>query len=312
MTDHLHPLVAGWFAERYGEPTEPQVHGWPLVRAGRDVLISAPTGSGKTLAAFTIALDGLIRRAAEGTLGDRPVVVYVSPLKALTNDVRKNLEVPLAELRERARTSGFELAPIRTATRTGDTPAAERAKMLRTPPHVLVTTPESLNILLTAERSRARRGARMAAITSGGAIPETANYNVVAEPDGTVVGNVDEDFAIESMSGDIFLLGTTSWLIRRVEAGVVRVENANGAPPSIPFWNGEGLGRTVELSAEVAALRRAIDERTDDAAIAWLLAECALDRAGAEQAVAYVRAGKNALGTLPTDTTLVAERFFDE
>ena len=159
---------------------------------------------------------------------------------------------------------------------------------------------------------RARRGARMAAITSGGAIPETANYNVVAEPDGTVVGNVDEDFAIESMSGDIFLLGTTSWLIRRVEAGVVRVENANGAPPSIPFWNGEGLGRTVELSAEVASLRRAIDERTDDAAIAWLLAECALDRAGAEQAVAYVRAGKNALGTLPTDTTLVAERFFDE
>ena len=155
VIDHLHPLVAGWFAERYGEPTEPQIHGWPLVRAGRDVLISAPTGSGKTLAAFTIALDGLVRRAAEGTLGDRPIVVYVSPLKALTNDVRKNLEVPLAELRERARTSGYELAPIRTATRTGDTPASERAKMLRTPPHVLVTTPESLYILLTAERSRA-------------------------------------------------------------------------------------------------------------------------------------------------------------
>ncbi len=635
MIDDLHPLVARWFLDRYGAPTEPQVYGWPLVRAGRDVLISAPTGSGKTLAAFTIALDGLVRRATSGELSDRPIVVYVSPLKALTNDVRKNLETPLAELRERAAAQGLSLAPIRTATRTGDTPAADRAKMLRTPPHVLVTTPESLFILLTAERSRAlltqvetvivdeihamagdkrgahlaltlarldalvvaetgrkpqriglsatvrpletvarflgdateivdvgsrramtlavevprndelgpvasremwddvydrvaelvtshsttlifvgtrrmservafalgkrlgegtvlphhgslareirlqtenalkdgklravvataslelgidvgsvdlvvqlgspraiatglqrigrsghwigakpegrifattrdellecaalarairggaidalrvpkapldilaqqivaaaaaddwtvdalyatvrtaypyrelprkdfddvvamladgvatsrgrsgaflhfdrvngivraRRGARMAAITSGGAIPETANYNVVAEPDGTVVGTVDEDFAVESMAGDIFLLGTTSWLIRRVESGVVRVENANGAPPSIPFWNGEGLGRTVELSAEVSALRRAIDERTDDAAIAWLLDECALDRVGAEQAVAYVRACKAALGTVPTDTTLIAERFFDE
>ncbi len=635
MIDDLHPLVAEWFADRYGAPTEPQVYGWPLVRAGRDLLISAPTGSGKTLAAFTIALDGLVRRAASGELPDRPIVVYVSPLKALTNDVRKNLETPLAELRERAAAQNLALGPIRTATRTGDTPAAERAKMLRTPPHVLVTTPESLFILLTAERSRAlltqveavivdeihamagdkrgahlaltlsrldalviaetgrkpqriglsatvrpletiahflgdateivdvgsrrpmtlavevprndelgpiasremwddvydrvaelvtshrttlifvgtrrmservafalgkrlgegtvlphhgslareirlqtenalkdgklravvataslelgidvgsvdlvvqlgspraiatalqrigrsghwigakpegrifattrdellecaalarairggaidalrvprapldilaqqivaaaasddwnvdalyaatrtaypyrelprkdfddvvamladgvatsrgrsgaflhfdrvngivraRRGARMAAITSGGAIPETANYNVVAEPEGTVVGTVDEDFAVESMAGDIFLLGTTSWLIRRVESGVVRVENANGAPPSIPFWNGEGLGRTVELSAEVSALRRAIDERSDDDAIAWLLAECALDRAGAEQAVAYVRACKAALGTVPTDTTLIAERFFDE
>jgi ATP-dependent Lhr-like helicase len=635
VIDDLHPLVAQWFSAPYGVPTEPQRYGWPLVRAGRDVLISAPTGSGKTLAAFTIALDGLVRRAAAGTLADRPIVVYVSPLKALTNDVRKNLELPLAELRERAAESGLELATIRTATRTGDTPVAERAKMLRTPPHVLVTTPESLFILLTAERSRellkhvetvivdeihavvgdkrgahlaltlarldalvtletgrkpqriglsatvrpldtvaqflskdaqivdvgsrramalavevprndelgpvashelwdeiydrvaeliaahettlvfvgtrrmservafalgkrlgegtvlphhgslarelrlatenalkdgklgavvataslelgidigsvdlvvqlgsprsiatalqrigrsghwvgakpegrifattrdellecaalaravrggaidalriprapldilaqqivaataadewdaddlyamvrraypyqdlakkefddvltmladgvatsrgrsgayvhfdrvngrlrGRRGARMAAIMSGGAIPETANYNVVAEPEGTVVGTVDEDFAVESMAGDIFLLGTTSWLIRRVESGVVRVENANGAPPSIPFWNGEGLGRTVELSAEVSVLRRAIDERTNDAAIAWLEAECALDRAGAEQAVAYVRAGKAALGAVPTDRTIIAERFFDE
>ncbi len=104
-------------------------------------------------------------------------------------------------------------------------------------------------------RLRARRGARMAAITSGGAIPETANYNVVVEPDGQVVGTVDEDFAVESMAGDIFLLGSTSWQIRRVESGVVRVENANGAPPSIPFWNGESPGRTIELSREVCALR---------------------------------------------------------
>jgi len=631
----LCPLTREWFSARYGEPTEPQVAGWPLIRAGRDVLISAPTGSGKTLAAFTTALDGLIRRAAQGPLPDEVLVVYVSPLKALTNDVRKNLETPLAELLELAGQRGLSLAPIRTATRTGDTTASERARMLRKPPHVLVTTPESLYILLTAERSRAlfahvetvivdeihamaadkrgshlaltlarldafvtreggrkpqriglsatvrpleivakflspsatvvdighrremtlavevpksdelgavasnelwnelydrvaelvlehrttlvfvstrrmservafalakrlgegvvlphhgslaralrletehrlkegllravvataslelgidigsvdlvvqlgsprsiattlqrvgrsghwvgarpegrifattrdelletaalvrairsgamdalripvapldilaqqivaataadewtldalydafrsaypyrdlarkdfddvvtmlsdgvatsrgrsgaflhldrvngrvraRRGARIAAITSGGAIPETANYNVVVEPEGTVIGTVDEDFAVESMAGDIFLLGTTSWMIRRVEAGVVRVENAKGAPPSIPFWNGEGPGRTIELSREVAAVRRAIDERDDPAAIEWLLAETALDRSGAEQAVAYIRAGKAILGSVPTDTTIVAERFFDE
>lgn len=634
MVETFHPLVAEWFAARLGEPTEPQVHGWPLIRAGRDVLISAPTGSGKTLAAFSICLDGLVRRAAAGELPDETLVVYVSPLKALTNDVRKNLESPLAELLALAAQLETPLARIRTATRTGDTPQAERARMLRTPPHVLVTTPESLFILLTAEKSRAlfahvetvivdeihamaadkrgshlaltlarldelvtreggrapqriglsatvrpletvaqflspnpeivdvghrramtlavevprdelgpvastelwaetydriadlvrahrttlifvstrrmseriafalasrlgegavlphhgslsrelrfdaenrlkngelravvataslelgidigsvdlvvqigspraiavalqrvgrsghwvgakpegrffpttrdellecaalvraigsgamdalripdapldilaqqivaacaagewevdalfaavrraypyrsltrkdfddvvtmladglatsrgrsgaylhldrvngivraRRGARMAAITSGGAIPETANYNVVVEPDGHVVGTVDEDFAVESMAGDIFLLGTTSWQIRRVESGVVRVVDAQGAPPSIPFWNGESPGRTRELSREVAALREAIDERDDDAAIALLESECGLDRAGAEQCVAYLRAGRLILGTVPTQRTLVAERFFDE
>jgi ATP-dependent Lhr-like helicase len=632
--NELSPLVAGWFASRYGEPTEPQVQGWPLIRAGRDVLISAPTGSGKTLAAFTTALDGLIRRAAGGPLPDEILVVYVSPLKALTNDVRKNLETPLGELLALAGEQNLNLAPIRTATRTGDTTQSERARMLRKPPHVLVTTPESLYILLTAEKSRAlfthveaiivdeihalardkrgshlaltlarlddlvtrsggakpqriglsatvrpidqvanflspaafivdvghrremtlavevpsdelgsvasgemwaeiydrvaalvlahrttlvfvgtrrmservafalqtrlgegvvlphhgslskdirfdtenrlkngdlravvataslelgidigsvdlviqlgsprsiavtlqrvgrsghwvgakpegrlfattrdeliecaalvnairtgamdalcipespldilaqqlvatcagddwdvdalyatvrstypyrdlerkafddvvamladgiatsrgrsgaylhhdrvnnrlraRRGARIAAITSGGAIPETANYNVVAEPEGVVIGTLDEDFAVESMAGDIFLLGTTSWMIRRVETGVVRVQNAHGAPPSIPFWNGEGLGRTIELSREVAAVRTAIDDRTDDAAKEWLQTACALDLAGAEQAVAYVRAGKAILGAVPTGTTLIAERFFDE
>ena len=630
----LCPLVAGWFAERYGEPTEPQVHGWPLIRAGRDVLISAPTGSGKTLAAFTTALDGLVRRAANGPLPDEVLVVYVSPLKALTNDVRKNLETPLGELLARASAAGIDLAEIRTATRTGDTTQTERARIMRKPPHVLVTTPESLYIMLTAEKARgmfahveaivvdeihalardkrgshlaltlarlddlvrrsggkkpqriglsatvrpleavaeflsptaeivdvgsrrkmtlavevpsdelgavasgemwaeiydrvaalvlehkatlvfvstrrmservafaletrlgagvvlphhgslsrdirfmtenrlkngdlravvataslelgidigavdlvvqlgsprsiavalqrvgrsghwigaqpegrlfattrdellecgalvngmrngamdrlcipqapldvlsqqlvatcagddwdveelfatvrsaypyrnlerkdfddvvamladgiatsrgrsgaflhhdrvngrlrARRGARMAAITSGGAIPETANYNVVAEPEGTVIGTVDEDFAVESMAGDIFLLGQTSWMIRRVESGVVRVENAHGAPPSIPFWNGEGLGRTIELSHEVALVRAAIDGRDDAGARAWLQERCAFDLAGAEQAVAYVRAGKAVLGAVPTDTTIVAERFFDE
>jgi ATP-dependent helicase Lhr and Lhr-like helicase len=631
----FHPLVGEWFGSRYGEPTEPQVQGWPLIRAGRDVLVSAPTGSGKTLAAFTLCLDDLVRRAAAGELADETLVVYVSPLKALTNDIRKNLEVPLAELLTAADEQGIPLAEIRTATRTGDTPQAERARMLRKPPHVLVTTPESLFILLTAEKSRAlfarvrtvivdeihamaadkrgshlaltlarldelviresgrkpqriglsatvrpldevarflspdaevvnvghrremtlavevpsdelgpvasnemwgeiydkvaelvrahrttlifvstrrmservafnltqrlgeglvmphhgslsrekrfeaenrlkngelkavvataslelgidigsidlvvqlgsprsiavalqrigrsghwvgakpegrlfattrdelmecaalvrairggamdaltipsapldilaqqlvafcsadeeweidalyaavrkaypyrdlarkdfedvltmladgvatargrsgaylhadrvngrvraRRGARMAAITSGGAIPETANYNVVVEPDGHVVGTVDEDFAVESMAGDVFLLGTTSWQIRRVEPGVVRVEDAHGAPPSIPFWNGEGLGRTIELSHEVSAVRAAIDARDDATACEWLIRECGVDRAGAEQCVAYVRNGKAILGAVPTGELLVAERFFDE
>ncbi|HEY0614073.1 MAG TPA: DEAD/DEAH box helicase, partial [Candidatus Elarobacter sp.] len=635
MVSELHALVGDWFTSRYGNPTEPQLQGWPLLRAGHDVLISAPTGSGKTLAAFTLCLDDLIERALRGDLPEETLVVYVSPLKALTNDIRKNLEVPLAELLAAAEEKGLALAPIRTATRTGDTPQAERARMLRKPPHVLVTTPESLFILLTAERSRAlfsrvqtvivdeihamaadkrgshlaltlarldelvmrgggrkpqriglsatvrplddvarflspeaqivnvghrramtlavevpsdelgpvasnemwgeiydklaehvrahrttlifvstrrmservafnlasrlgegvvlphhgslsrekrfdaenrlkngelravvataslelgidigsidlvaqlgsprsiavalqrigrsghwvgakpegrifattrdellecaalvrgirggamdaltipqapldilaqqlvafcsadeewavdalydavrraypyrdltrkdfddvvamladgvatsrgrsgaylhydrvngilraRRGARMAAITSGGAIPETANYNVVVEPDGHVVGTVDEDFAVESMAGDVFLLGTTSWMIRRVESGVVRVENAHGAPPSIPFWNGEGLGRTIELSEEVSLLRAGIDERDDAAACAWLIEECGVDRAGAEQCVAYVRAGKAILGVVPTEKKIVAERFFDE
>ncbi len=634
MRDDFHPLVREWFDSSFSAATEPQVLGWPAIRAGQDVLISAPTGSGKTLAAFTLCLDDLVRRSTEGTLPEQTLVVYVSPLKALTNDVRENLEKPLAALTALARAQGLPMSPIRTAVRTGDTTTAQRQSMLRKPPHVLVTTPESLYILLTAEKSRAlfatvatvivdeihamaadkrgshlaltlarldylvaqtsgrkpqriglsatvrplervaqflserativnvghrremelsvevpgdelgpvaskemwgeiydrvageirnhkttlvfvgtrrmservafalnerlgegfamphhgslarelrfdverrlrsgelrvvvataslelgidigsvdlvvqlgspraiavalqrigrsghwvgakpkgifyvttrdellecaalvrairggsldaleiptapldilaqqivaacaqhewevetlfalirtafpyrdlqrrdfdavlsmladgiatsrgrsgtylhydrvngrlraRRGARLAAITCGGAIPDTANYSVILEPDGHVIGSLDEDFAIESMAGDIFLLGTNSWKIRRVEAGVVRVEDAHGAPPSIPFWNGEGRGRTIELSREVCAVRTAIDERDDASAIAWLEREAALDRAGAEQAVAYVRAGKKILGVVPTDRTLVAERFFDE
>jgi ATP-dependent helicase Lhr and Lhr-like helicase len=630
----FHPLIGSWFEERFGVPTEPQRLSWPPIRRGEDVLVSAPTGSGKTLAAFSICLDALLRRSVAGTLPDATLVVYVSPLKALSNDVRKNLEVPLRDLMQRAVESATPLQTIRTAVRTGDTPPAERARMLRTPPHVLVTTPESLYILLTAQRSRAlfcgvttvivdeihaiagdkrgahlaltlarlddivarergrkpqriglsatvhpldevarflsprartidtgshramelrvevpsdelsavasaemwdeiydriaeqirahrttlvfvgtrrmservayalterlgegmllphhgslsrearleaesrlksgdlravvataslelgidigtidlviqvgtprsisvglqrigrsghwigakpkgiifattrdeliecaalvralrggrmdalviprapldilaqqlvaacsehewsvddlhglvcgtysyrdlarddfeavlsmlsdgvatsrgrrgawlhydrvngrlrpRRGARISAITCGGAIPDNALYSVVVEPEGQTIGTLDEDFAIESMAGDIFLLGTNSWMIRRVEAGVVRVEDAHGAPPSIPFWNGEGLGRTIELSREVCEIRSAIDDRDDAAANEFLCAECGLDAAGAAQAIAYVRAGKAALGALPTQQTVVAERFFDE
>ncbi|HTO98761.1 MAG TPA: DEAD/DEAH box helicase [Myxococcales bacterium] len=161
---------------------------------------------------------------------------------------------------------------------------------------------------------KARRGSRIAAITSGGAIPETAQYAVIAEPEGANIGQVDEDWAVESMAGDIFLLGNESWRIRRVEAGRVRVENAHGAPPSLPFWNGEAPGRTPELSEEVSRLREELEPLLDDEARAqaFLAEECSVPQGGAEQIVRYLRAGRDALGALPTWRTLVAERFFDE
>jgi len=628
------PLVAEWFASRFAGPTEPQILGWPEIRAGRDVLISAPTGSGKTLAAFLICLDRLVRAARNGGLANQTEVLYVSPLKALSNDVHKNLEIPLAEISEMAAQQGIPFSPIRTAVRTGDTPVAERLKMGKQRPHILVTTPESLYILLTAAKSRemlrtvrtvivdeihavaddkrgshlalslarldalaetkpqriglsatvkpieqvaeflsrdarivnvghrramdlavevprdelgpvasnemwaeiydrvaelilahrttlvfvntrrlservthalaerlgenplggsmvlphhgslaralrlnaeerlksgelravvataslelgidigsvdlvcqigsprsiavalqrvgrsghwvgampkgrffattrdeliecaalvrsirsgqldrleiptapldilaqqivaecaardwqeeelytlirstypyreldrehfeaiismlsdgiatqrgrsgaylhrdqvnhrirGRRGARLAAITSGGAIPDTANYAVVAEPDGKTIGTVDEDFAVESLAGDVFLLGTGSWRIKRVEPGRVRVDDAHGAPPSVPFWNGEAPGRTFELSEAVASVREEIAEHPD-AALQFMAEVCGVDEGGAKQAIAYIVAGVASLNALPTQKTVVAERFFDE
>jgi ATP-dependent Lhr-like helicase len=634
-------LTRRWFTDRFPTVTEPQLLGWPEIQAGRDVLISAPTGSGKTLAAFLIALDSLVRKSRSGELLNQTEILYVSPLKALSNDVQKNLDVPLSGIADLAAQEGTLLAPIRTAVRTGDTPTAERLQMMKHAPHILVTTPESLFILLTSEGGRkmlrrvktlildeihavagskrgshlalsiarlealvegplqkiglsatvspieqvaqflgrdpkivqighrramdlavevprdelnsvasnemwkdiydrlanlalehrttlvfvntrrlsekvahhlaerlgetavlphhgslsrslrleaeqrlkrgelravvataslelgidigtvdlvcqvgsprsiaaalqrvgraghwvgalpkgrlfcttrdeliecaalvrairagildkieipnapldilaqqlvatsatgewkeedlfqmvrsaypyrdltrksfnsvvevlsegiatmrgrrgamlhrdqvngvikGRRGARLIAITNGGAIPETTQYQVVAEPENTMVGTLDEDFAIESQAGDIFLLGTTSWRIKRVESGRVRVEDAHGQPPSIPFWNGEAPGRTIELSREVARLREdifaadrqaaeppCVSMRTD--AIAFLERECSLDRRGAEQGVEYVNAGRRALGVIPSQDVIVAERFFDE
>ena len=639
----FHPLTAAWFERRFDAPTPAQQEAWPRIRAGGDVLLSAPTGSGKTLAAFLICLDRLVARAARGALEDRTAVVYVSPLKALSSDVHRNLQEPLGELAALAAAGGRAVPEIRAAVRTGDTPARDRERMARRPPHVVVTTPESLFILLAAERGRrmlstaatvivdeihaliddkrgahlalslarlddlvvraggakpqriglsatvrpigevarfltgtgpapaivdsghrraldlavevprdelgvvatnemwdeiydriaelvrahrttivfvntrrlselaahrlaerlgeeavlahhgslsrplrqaaeaalkegrlravvataslelgidvgtvdlvcqigtprsiavalqrigrsghkvdrsvvpkgrffattrdelvecaalvrairrgllderrlrpwprdvlaqqivaaaatdawreddlfallrstapyrdlpraefdavvamlsdgiasprgrhgtwlhrdrvhgvvrGRRGARLAVVTSGGAIPDNANYLVVAEPEGNTVGTVDEDFAVESMAGDVFLLGTTSWRIRRVESGRLRVEDAHGAAPSVPFWLGEAPGRTQELSAEVWAVRERLAASGGDGdgrgAAAFLMRECGLDRAGAEQAAAYVRAGAAALGAVPSGRTLVAERFFDE
>lgn len=623
------PIVESWFKHRFGSPTAPQAEGWRQISTGHDTLISAPTGSGKTLAAFLICLDRLFRAGRAGTLKDETQIVYVSPLKALSNDIHRNLEIPLAEIAAFAAREGIPFMPIRTAVRTGDTPTGERTKMLNKPPHVLVTTPESLFILLTAGKSRemlrttstiivdeihamaddkrgshlalslarldaltgkraqrvglsatvkpievvasllgpttrivdighrremelavevprdelssiastetwndiydriaelilahrttlvfvntrrlservahalgerlgvgavlphhgslsrqmrfdaesrlkngelravvataslelgidigtidlvcqigsprsiavalqrigrsghwvgatprgrlfattrdelvecaavvsairkgdlehieipqnaldilaqqivaaaaaetwteddlyerfrsaypyrnlarsefdaivemlsegfttsrgrtgallhrdqvngrikGRRGARLAAITSGGAIPENANYAVIAEPDGKAVGTLDEDFAVESIVGDVFLLGTHSWRIRRVEPGRVRVDDAHGAAPSIPFWLGEAPGRSRELSAEMASVRERIIADPDPEP-AFLIADCGLDEAGARQAAAYVRAGTRELGALPSQTTVIAERFFDQ
>jgi ATP-dependent Lhr-like helicase len=638
----FHPLVSRWFVGRFGAPTPPQAAGWEAIALGRDALIAAPTGSGKTLAAFLWAIDGLVAEATAGRLGDETAVVYVSPLKALGNDIEKNLREPLAGIRRLAASGGAALPEIRVAVRSGDTPASERGRMVRRPPHILITTPESLYILLTAERSRAflrtartvivdeihavagdkrgahlalslerldalcgrrcqriglsatqqpieeiarlligagrsgadgapdcaivdvghrrpwdltvevpgqplgpvashalwaevydriaglarehrttlvfahtrrlvervshhlserlgrdrvaahhgslarhlrldteqrlkagalpvvvasaslelgidigeidlvchlgaprsvasllqrigrsghwlgatprgiifpltrdelvqsaaavravragvldrvlipsnpldilaqqavaiaasgeiaeeelwalvrraypfrdlprrefdqvieilsdgiatsrgrrsaylhrdrvhgrlraRRGARLAAVTSGGAIPDVADYEVVVEPTGTAVGKVNEDFAVESQAGDVFLLGNSSWRIRRVESGRVRVEDAHGAPPSVPFWLGEAPGRTAELSVAVSELREQVAARLDDpdAAIAWLEAEAGLDRAGASQVVAYLAETRTALGVVPSQRRVVAERFFDE
>lgn len=635
----FHPIVRAWFESTFREPTAPQRDGWPAIASGRDTLIAAPTGSGKTLAAFLWCIDQLVVRGARGPLPDATQVLYVSPLKALGNDVHRNLDGPLAGIAEAARRAGIDLSAIRTAVRTGDTPPTDRAKMARRPPHILITTPESLYILLTAERSRAalrsvrtvivdeihavagdkrgahlalslerlewladerpvriglsatqrpideiarllvgtgrpppvvvdagqrrdldlaievtddelgavatteqtgrvydrvaelvaqhgttlvfvntrrlvervahalaerlgadqvvahhgslsrktrliaeqrlkrgqvrcavataslelgidvgavdlvvqigsprtiatlvqrigrsghclgatpkgrlfaltrdqlvecaalvravragqldrvhlrpaprdvlaqqivaavacepwdetelwravrraypyrdlsrdtfdavvdmlsegvalrrgrsaahlhrdrvngrlraRRGARLAAITSGGAIPDNANYAVVQLPEETPVGTVDEDFAIESLPGDVFLLGNTSWRVRRVAGGKVYVEDAAGAAPSVPFWFGEAPARTAELSAEVAAVRRDVQQRLDrgdapDAIAAWLADGASMSRAAARQLVDYLAASRAALGELPTGDTIVAERFFDE
>src|SRR5262245_48341619 len=146
--ERFHPTIARWFAETLGEPTAPQREGWPAIQDGQHVLISAPTGSGKTLAAFLSAIDALVKEGRG--LADETRVLYVSPLKALANDVQKNLLAPLSELRAR----DGELPEVRVLVRSGDTPQAERAAMTRRPPHVLVTTPESLYILLTSAGGR--------------------------------------------------------------------------------------------------------------------------------------------------------------
>jgi ATP-dependent helicase Lhr and Lhr-like helicase len=660
----FHPAVSAWFSETFAGPTPAQVDAWPAIKSGKDVLIAAPTGSGKTLAAFLAAIDDLVREGEQWGLPNETRIVYVSPLKALSNDINRNLEAPLAGIREKLRDHTVRDVEIRTWVRTGDTPQYERAQMRRRPPHIVVTTPESLYILLgsqsgremlattrtvivdeihavagnkrgshlslslerlealaaqrptrvglsatqrpveevarflvgarrvddagnvdcsivdsghvrhrdlaleappapleavmanevwiqiydrlaqlvqqhrttlvfvntrrlaervsrhlseridaegpAAERStrtrsaqpslvaahhgslakelrfnaeqrlkrgelkvlvataslelgidigdvdlvcqissprsinaflqrvgrsghavggtpkgrlfplsrddlvectalldsvrrgeldqlkvpqtpidvlaqqivaevsardcseselyalccsawpfrslgresfdavirmlaegfttrrgrqgallyhdavnhtlRGRKGARLTAITSGGAIPDTADYQVLLEPEGTLVGTVNEDFAVESLSGDVFQLGNTSYRILRVERSTVRVEDARGEAPTIPFWLGEAPGRTDELSSAVSRLRTDIAERLPTSgnapeggsALDYLTATLGISEAAASQLFAYFAAAHAALGCLPTQQTVVFERFFDE
>ena len=189
-------------------------------------------------------------------------------------------------------------------------------------------------------RIRGRKGARMAAITSGGAIPDNADYRVLLEPEGTYVGSLNEDFAIESMQGDIFQLGNTSWRVLGIGTGVVRVEDARGEPPTIPFWFGEAPSRSDELSAAISRLREGVEQRLPEAdgseadaapedrddgaptpaisdagwgpAMDWLVDAVGLDRPAAFQIVAYLAESRRLLGALPTQRTLILERFFDE
>ena len=639
--EQFHPAVAGWFASAFEAPTPAQRAAWPAIASGRHALVAAPTGSGKTFAAFLAAVDELVRLGVEGKLADETAVVYVSPLKALSNDIRINLEAPLAGIRERLVAMGLPDFEIRTFVRTGDTPQAERTAMRKRPPHIVVTTPESLYILLGSESGRAmlkttrtvivdeihalvpskrgshlaltierlealcerrltrvglsatqkpidevarflvgassidadgepdceivdvghvrardlalelpaspleavmsgevwlqvydrlaelsrehrttlvfvntrraaeraarhlterlgkqavaahhgsmakehrldaeqrlkrgalkvlvataslelgidigdvelvcqlaspraiaaflqrvgrsghavggtpkgrlfptsrddlvecaalldsvrrgeldriavvrdpldvlaqqlaaevgcrdaseaellaltrraypfatltdtdfsavvatlstgyatrrgqrsamvhrdavhgtlhaRRGTRLTALTSGGTIPDNADYEVVLEPQAQVIGTINEDFAVESLAGDVFQLGNTSYKILRVERGRVRVEDANGAPPSMPFWLGEAPGRSDELSFAVARLRAEIEARIGEgAAQGWLERTVGLSEPAARQLVEYLGAARAALGLLPTQDTLVMERFFDE
>src|SRR5690349_2297976 len=150
----FHPVVWRWFEQKFGSPTEPQLRGWPAIQSGAHTLIAAPTGSGKTLAAFFAELDRLFRSGLKGELKDETHVVYVSPLKALSNDIHKNLEEPLAEIRLALKENGNGEVDVRAAVRTGDTPSSKRQALLRKPPHILVTTPESLYLLLTSVSGR--------------------------------------------------------------------------------------------------------------------------------------------------------------
>jgi ATP-dependent Lhr-like helicase len=150
----FHPAVAAWFAEHFAAPTPAQLEAWPSIKSGRHTLIAAPTGSGKTLAAFLSAIDGLVRQGLEGGLRDEIQVVYVSPLKALSNDIHRNLELPLAGIRDELRRRGLPDVEIRSWVRTGDTPPGERERMRRRPPHILVTTPESLYVMLGSDSGR--------------------------------------------------------------------------------------------------------------------------------------------------------------
>jgi ATP-dependent helicase Lhr and Lhr-like helicase len=242
--EHFHAAVAGWFRSAFPSPTSVQLHAWEAIGAGTHTLISAPTGSGKTLAAFLAVIDQLAKAADAGRLSDETSVLYVSPLKALSNDIQKNLQAPLEGIAREFAERMLGAAPIRAAVRTGDTPQSERARMRRTPPHILVTTPESLYILLTADSGRRmlstvrtvivdeihalagnKRGAhlalsleRLAALTS--APPTRVGISATTKP-------------IETLTA--FLTGTDSAPCTVIDEGHIRERDLKLELPSSPL-----------------------------------------------------------------------------
>jgi ATP-dependent helicase Lhr and Lhr-like helicase len=243
VLDGFHPLIAGWFRDRFGVPTIPQAEGWPRIAAGEDVLVAAPTGSGKTLAAFLACIDAMVREGLRAPLTDRTRILYVSPLKALSNDVQKNLEGPLAELTERAVREGAPFPRVTVGVRTGDTPEGEREKMAKRPPHILVTTPESLYILLTAARGRA-------ALSEVGTVIVDEIHAIAGDKRGAhlalTLERLDDLVAAGGRSRPVRVgLSATQKPIERVARLLV------GARRPLPHIVDAGHRRTIDLALEI-------------------------------------------------------------
>src|SRR5918995_236354 len=257
----FHPVVARWFTERLGRPTTAQQQGWEAIRAGRHTLISAPTGSGKTLAAFLMELDLLLRESLAGTLPEETRVVYVSPLKALSADIHRNLAEPRREIRRLAEEMGFGTPKITAASRSGDTPAAERAAMLRKPPHILVTTPESLYLMLTAQRSREMlRTVRTVIVDEIHAVLESrrgAHLALTLERLAHVAQQPLQRIGLSATMEPIEEVGR--WLVGQREQSTVNSEQAglspvHGSPFTVhasPAIINQGHRRTLDLALEI-------------------------------------------------------------
>jgi ATP-dependent Lhr-like helicase len=273
-----HPHVQEWFAGRFSSATEPQEQGWPPILAGKSTLICAPTGSGKTLAAFLACIDHLIRKALGGGLKDRTEVLYVSPLKALSNDIRRNLEVPLSEITALAGQRGLVMPPIRAAVRTGDTMAPERRAMLAHPPHILVTTPESLYILLTAEKSRAILGDVETRISHH--LARRLGADAVAAHHGSLSRKVRLVAENKLKSGDVRVLVATASLELGIDIGTVdlvcQIESPHSIAVALQRIGRAGHWRGAVPKGRLFAMTR--DELIECAALIRALRQGELDR----------------------------------
>ena len=259
----FHPAIERWFSGRFAEPTEPQRRAWPLIQQGADVLIAAPTGSGKTFAAFLSAIDGLVRQGLSGELRDEIQVVYVSPLKALSNDVQKNLSEPLAEIRATLAEQRLPDVEVRTLVRTGDTPQSARQAMLKQPPHILVTTPESLYLILTSERAREMlRSVRTVIVDEIHAVARDKRGShlalSLARLD-ALVGKRTQRIGLSATQRPIeeiaqFLVGTDQPLPTIVDAGHIRTLDVALEIPSSPLEAVMSAEVWEEVNARIAEL----------------------------------------------------------